>query len=324
LTAPLVTIGLTCFNAAETIGRALDSAMQQDWPNTEILVVDDASSDDSVSAIRARITGAPRARLVCHAENIGAGGARNTVLAEARGEFIAFFDDDDEAAPDRVSRQVACLEAHERRSGAHLVACYASGVRLYPNGYRVALPAIGSRDGAVPHGPDLAKYLLFFHRRPDWFYGSGTPTCSLLVRRSTLHAVGGFDVRLRRVQDGDLAIRLALQGGHFVGTREDLLIQHATGGNDKTPERMLEARLVLAEKYKDFLKDVGYYEYARRWPKIRHWHFKRQYIRFMAEAFGLFRRYPLAMTRHLLATGPKRVFHEMRMRRNPRQNNPGQ
>ncbi|TFH51036.1 MAG: glycosyltransferase, partial [Lysobacterales bacterium] len=235
----LVTIGITCFNAASTIERALQSAFRQDWPNIDILIVDDASSDGSTAIIDGLIANRREARLIRHATNTGPAGARNTILAEAKGEFIVFLDDDDEALPGRVAGQVLCLEAYEKRSGAGLVACYASGTRVYCNGYRLDLPAIGSLGQAVPKGSGMVDFLLLYRRRPDWCYGTGTPSCSILARRSTFAAVGGFDSEFRRVEDADFAIRLALKGGHFIGTPQRLFIQHSTAAPDKAPERNL-------------------------------------------------------------------------------------
>ena len=222
MSAPLVTIGITCFNAADTIVRAVESAMAQDWPNFEVVIVDDCSTDGSAAAVTAAITDEPRAKLVRHSRNLGPGAARNTILLEARGEFVAFFDDDDESLPARISDQVNTLTAHESLNDTGLIACYASGVRHYPKGYTMALPAIGSRGAQIPNGAGIADYLLTYRCRPDWFYGSGTPACSLLARRSTFAAIGGFDNELRRVEDADFAIRLALMGGRFVGTHQNL------------------------------------------------------------------------------------------------------
>ena len=98
----LVTIGITCFNAEETIKRAIRSALGQDWQNIEILVVDDCSTDSSVEIITKAITNDSRARLIKHVKNCGPAGARNTILDQACGEFIAFFDDDDESMPGRI------------------------------------------------------------------------------------------------------------------------------------------------------------------------------------------------------------------------------
>ncbi len=313
MTAPLVTIGITCFNAEDTIRRAVRSALSQDWPNFEVIVVDDASTDGSAAATQVEIGNSPAARLVRHPENRGPAGSRNSILARARGEFIAFMDDDDEALPGRIGAQVGALHTYEERTGAQLISCHASGRRVYANGYTLDLPAIGSRGVEMPNGSAVADYLLFHRRRPGWFYGGGTPTCSLLARRATFAAVGGFDQRLRRVEDADLAIRLALKGAHFIGTCEYLFVQYATDAPDKSPERNLDSERYLAEKYRRYLESVDRYEYAKRWPRLRYWHFKGDYRRFFTELAGLIVRYPLAAPSHLLSTGPRRLIHERRM-----------
>ena len=315
MTAPLVTVGITCFNAEDTIRRAVRSALSQDWPNLEVIVVDDASTDGSAEAARAEIGDSPLAHLVRHPENRGPAGSRNSVLARARGEFIAFLDDDDEAFPGRIGAQVEALDTYEKRTGAKLVSCHASGRRVYGNGYTLDLPAIGSRGAEAPNGNAVADYLLFHRRRSGWFYGGGVPTCSLMARRGVFAEVGGFDRRLRRVEDVDLAIRLALKGAHFIGTRERLFTQYATDARDKSPERNLDSERYLAEKHRRYLESIGRYEYAKRWPQLRYWHFKRDYRRFFMELAGLVVRHPLAVPSHLLSTGPRRLIHERRMNR---------
>jgi glycosyltransferase involved in cell wall biosynthesis len=314
LDVPLVTIGLTCFNAHDTIARAISSVLTQDWPNIEVLIVDDASTDGSLACAQAVMAGDPRFRIIRHPYNIGTGGARNTILSDAKGEFLAFFDDDDESMPSRISKQVATLIAYEQRTGARLVACYASGIRRYPNGHILSLPAIGSRGAEAPNGPGVSDYLLIYRRHTGWFYGSGTPACALLARRRTFTAAGGFDANLRRVEDADFAIRLAMLGGHFVGSAETLFVQYATSTGDKAPEKNLEAQLRLATKNEPYLRSIGRYYYARHWPKLRYWHFKRRYGRFLFELAGLYARHPVEVTAQLLSTGPQRLRHERRIR----------
>ena len=310
----LVTVGVTCFDARDTIMRALKSAAAQDWPAIEIVVVDDRSPDGSVEIIRDFIASDARARLIQHPENRGVGAARNTILAHARGEFVAFLDDDDESLPNRVSKQVKVLSEYEAITGSRLVACYAGGERRYHNGYRVDSPAIGMQ-GPVPRGPALAEYLLAFKRQPGWFYGAGTPACALLARLATFASIGGFDPNLRRLEDVDFAIRLALRGGHFVGTTERLYIRHMTGGAEKSAEADLAALSTLAKKHRAYLEGIGRYQYALRWPRLRYWHFKRRYGRFALEFLALLLRNPVMATSHILVTGPARLVHEHRMRK---------
>jgi glycosyltransferase involved in cell wall biosynthesis len=311
---PLATLGITCFNAESTIERALISALKQSWANTEVVVVDDLSSDRSVAAVERMIAGRSNARLVRHELNSGPAAARNTILAEAKGEFVAFFDDDDESLPERVTTQIRCVENYERRSGATLIACCASGLRRYPNGYNLPMAAVGSH-GEAPNGPEFADYLLYYRRRPGWFYGGAMPACSLLARRSVFRAVGGFDPNLRRVEDNDFAIRLALMGGHFVGTPEVLFVQHSTNAPDKRPEKNLEGEQAIVRKHRPYLESIGRYYYALHWHKLRYWHFKRRYAALFLEFAGIFIRHPIIATRHFFTTAPRRLIHEWRMSR---------
>jgi len=312
---PLVTIGVTCFNAEDTISRAIASALAQDWLNLEVLIVDDGSSDASVATVNEAILGESRARLLRHKHNIGPAGTRNTIIREARGEFIAFADDDDESLPGRISAQVNRIVTYETQTGASLVACYVSGERRYSNGYIKPLPAIGSVGSDAPNGPSLAGYILINVRNPKWFYGAGVPACALMARKQTFAAVNGFDETLRRVEDNDFAVRLAFRGGHFIGTAEKALIQHSTAAVDKSPEKNLEAEQKLVEKNAHYLQSIGRYYYARHWPKLRYCHFKRRYDLFALELLGLVSRDPVAVLGHLFQTGPSRLLHEWRMRR---------
>jgi glycosyltransferase involved in cell wall biosynthesis len=313
---PMVTVGLTSYRSGETIASAIASALAQDWPRLEVLIVDDASPDDSAQVIAAAIARDARARLVRRAVNGGPAAARNTLLAEASGEFIAFFDDDDTSRPDRVRIQLQRLLQHQRSNGTNLVACYASGSRRYANGYTLQVDAIGSRGPALV-GPAVADYLLFNGRRAGLFYGGGTPTCALMARVATLQALGGFDANLRRVEDVDLAVRLALAGGHFIGCPERLYEQTATRGSDKTPAVNLQAELQLVDKHAGYLRQRRRHAYARDWFRIRFLHFTRQRLRFAAALAFFLLRFPLAGTRHLLRSAPGRLRHEHSIARTP-------
>jgi glycosyltransferase involved in cell wall biosynthesis len=308
----LITIGITSFNAADTILRAVRSALRQDWPNTEIIIVDDCSSDGSAALVEAAIADTPRARLICHAVNRGPAAARNTIVASATGSAVAFFDDDDESLPERIRLQYDTLCKYEDANGVDLVACYASGLRRYSNGYELPLSAIGSQP-VVPKGEAVADYLLFNARREGVFYGSGTPTCALMARLSTFHAVGGFDDGLRRVEDADFAVRLALRGGHFIGCSQQLFLQYATVASDKTPHKNLE-ELRLIDKHADYLRRHHRYEYVRDWFHVRYYHFSGQRIKFLAALAGFLLHHPMDGLRHLLRSFPSRWAHERKMR----------
>lgn len=311
-----ITIAIACYNASATIERALASAQAQRWPETEIIVVDDASEDDSPHRVQTIVERDRRVRLLRHRTNRGPGATRQTLLDSATGRFIAFFDDDDESDPDRLSTQYTRQRDYAKATGVGQVLCYASGLRIYPNGYQVELHAIGSHP-IVPSGEAVADYLLFNRRVDGLFYGGGTPTCALFAEVNTLRAAGGFDPDQRRVEDAELAVRLARQGAHFVGCPERLFRQYATQAGDKSPDMNHAAELRLIEKNRDYLEARDRYAYARRWCQIRYRHFTGDRRGFALLLAGTAVRYPSTTVRHLLRSGWQRWRHERRMAASP-------
>lgn len=314
MTQDLITIAITCYNAQDTITRAIQSALAQDYPNTEIIIIDDASTDQSVAAIHAIIDHHPNVQLIKHDKNQGVAAARQTLLTHAKGDFIAFFDDDDQSLPSRLTVQHARITDYEQNTNTQIIACYASGRREYANGYHVDLNAIGSQN-PIPHGKDVAARLLFFGGDKNMFFGTGTPTCSLMARTQILRNAGGFDPNFRRVEDVDLAIRLALMGAHFIGCPQTLFVQHATSAPDKAPEKNRDAEIQLAHKHKSYLKSVHRYYYACNWPLLRYYHFTGQYGAMLWVLIKLTLRHPVKTLSHFLTTAPRRFFHERKMKK---------
>ncbi len=311
---PLIAVGITCFNAEDTIERAVRSALNQRWPNLEVVVVDDHSTDGSFDVLKKLARENSNLKIVRQDTNTGPAGARNMVLENALAEFVAFFDDDDESAPERVAIQYERIVAYEREVGQTLVACYASGRRTYPNGYSIEIEAIGSRT-EIPKGEEVAYYILFNGKKPGVFYGGGTPTCALAARMSVFDAVGRFDPEFRRVEDAEFAIRLARRGGHFIGCPEKLYTQHATSAADKSTTMNFEAEIKMIEKNRDYLERRNRYHYAKNWFRFRYHYFAGETGRMLVALVRAWIRHPNLVTRHFLASAPARLLHEIRMTR---------
>jgi glycosyltransferase involved in cell wall biosynthesis len=111
MTTPLVSVVIPCFNAERYVGETLESVLAQTWPNIEIIVVDDGSTDGSVEAARRYEKSGVR---LIEQGNAGAGAARNRAYAAAQGEFIQFLDADDLIDPEKISLQMARLQAAPR------------------------------------------------------------------------------------------------------------------------------------------------------------------------------------------------------------------
>lgn len=312
---PLITIGLTCYNAEDTIGRAIDGALAQDYPNFEIVVVDDGSQDRSIDVIKEKKMMSDRVRLVLHEQNKGFPSALNSIIENSSGEFIAIFDDDDESHPDRIKTQYQTISDYEAKTGIVLVACYASLIKKYPNNYVVDFQAIGSRPHQ-PVGEDIVKYHLYLDRDPDVFYGGGTPSCSLMARKSTFEKVGSYDVSLKRSEDCDFAVRLGLAGGHVIGTKEYVMTQHASAGVDKKPHIARDSELAFVKKYKYILDRYERYEYAQAWIYVRYYHFSGQKFKAAFQVFKMVWKYPVLTAKRFLKAAPRRLLHEWKMKRN--------
>jgi glycosyltransferase involved in cell wall biosynthesis len=259
---PLVTVGLTCFNAADTILRALESAQSQSWPNIEILVVDDCSSDESVARIQDLASRDDRIRLIRHRYNGGTAVARNTILHNASGEFIAFFDDDDVSDVNRILSQWWRIRDYEETHGTDKVFCYTNRSVIDEGGktlHRV-YPAIGRRE-TEPHGSVVADFLLWHYEDAATWWGH-LGSCTLMFKRGLIGIVGDFDERFRRCAEWDLAIRFGFENGHFIGVDEPLVTQYVTATADKSGTVPLKHMLLLRRKYKSYLKKRHVYTAA--------------------------------------------------------------
>ncbi len=116
---PLATIIMPNFNCGSYIESAIKSALAQTIDSLEVVIVDDASTDDSVARVRRVAERFPdQVRLFVQPVNQGSAAARNRALEESRGEWLAVLDSDDLMAPDRLERLIALAKAR----GADMVA----------------------------------------------------------------------------------------------------------------------------------------------------------------------------------------------------------
>ena len=177
---------LPTYNRPEFLKRAIRSVLNQTFGDFELIVVDDASAEDPRPVVDAFHD--DRVRLIRHLENRGNAAARNTAIAAARGRFLAFLDDDDEWAPDKLALQVPMLVESEPDEA--LVYC---ARRLLSDGRELGI------DAPAKEGWVLDELL-------PW----GLMSCpSVLLKREVIDRVGPFDERLSRGVDDDLWRRIA-------------------------------------------------------------------------------------------------------------------
>lgn len=113
---PVISVVIPAYNCADTLGRAVDSALCQDVP-VEVLVIDDCSQEDLIAVLE-KYRDRPEVRYYRNVQNLGASGSRNRGVSLAKGQYIAFLDGDDYWRPEKLRRQLAAME----RTGAVLCA----------------------------------------------------------------------------------------------------------------------------------------------------------------------------------------------------------
>lgn len=191
---PRVSVVVPAYNVAGCVQRALDSVLAQSWTDLELLVVDDGSTDGTREVL-ARCAD-PRLRVLSK-PNGGLSSARNHGIAHARGEYLAFLDADDYWLEAKLARQVGLMD---RRPD--LGFCSTSARVETPEGQTLRPWRCGPIEGAVLEA-------IFAHNSTVAGSGSG-----VLARRALFGRVGGFDERLRSLEDIDMWMRLAAVSGY--------------------------------------------------------------------------------------------------------------
>lgn len=203
-TVPRVSVVIPAYNRAGAVRASVESVLRQTLPDLEVVAVDDASDDGTAEALEAIAAEDPRLRVVRHEVNQGGSVARNTGIAHARADWVAFQDSDDEWLPAKLARQFAAVE----RLGPETIGAYCG---------MLILGSAEAEAGAAPsvayHPPPLAALPMEGNLALSLLLGGSLiSTQTLLARREALLDAGGFDPALRALQDWDCVLRLAKLG----------------------------------------------------------------------------------------------------------------
>ena len=186
--SPLVTIGIPCYNTARWIKAAVDSALAQTWPQKQVIVVDDGSTDGSRDILR----GYGDAIDVVFANHRGSNPARNEILRLAKGEWVQYLDADDFLLPEKIERQFA-----ETAGGADCDVIY-SPVWIDQNNER--------RASALDTSLDIYS---------QWIAWELPQTGGCLWRKATLEKLNGWNEEMPCCQEHELYLRALKAGMRF-------------------------------------------------------------------------------------------------------------
>lgn len=215
----LVSIVIPTYKRPDIIVRAVESALSQSYPNIEIIVVDDNDPSfperKSTEKVMEQYSNNPKVMYIQHERNKNGSAARNTGWKHAHGEYITYLDDDDELSPQKIEKQVDCLESLDDSWGA----CYTA--------YHIIRP-----DGSILRSANHIEGNVYVKALMRTMYvGSGS---NLLLRKSAVDSVGGYDERFKRNQDIEFMTRI-FERYKLAFVNQDLLLIHLDGNRPSRP-----------------------------------------------------------------------------------------
>lgn len=222
----MISVVIPAYNAAQCIGRAIDSVLSQSFSDYEIIVVDDGSTDDTAGAVSRY---GSRVNYI-YQDNAGDGPARNAGIAAAKGHWIAFLDADDEWLPEKLQQQTALLGRNP-----DLKWCSAN-----------RFEAVGERKTAAGNKAAITEALAGRDYFPNYFTAALKGRCpivttTIMVHREVFEQVGVFDSCWSRCADIDLWWRIAHSYPRIGYAPEPLAVRHLDAENPSMRQRRLEA-----------------------------------------------------------------------------------
>jgi GT2 family glycosyltransferase len=239
---PRISVVVCSYNGSRTIGECLDSLARLEYPDYEVIVVDDGSTDRTAPIARqydVRLT---------RSVNRGLSAARNSGLELATGEIVAYIDDDAHADPHWLT---------------HLAATFLTTDHVGVGGPNVPPPGDGEVAHAVAGAPGGPVHVLLSDREAEHL-----PGCNMAFRKSALEAIGGFDPRFRTAGDDvDVCWRLR-DRGWTLGFNAAALVWHHRRGSVKTYWRQQmgygRAEGLLERKWPERYNAAGHARWAGR------------------------------------------------------------
>jgi succinoglycan biosynthesis protein ExoO len=201
--APEISVVMANYNGSRYLAAAIASLQSQTIESWELLLVDDASQDDSVLIATEFATGDARIHVIRQTTNLGPAAARNRALKLARGKWIAVFDSDDVMLPNR-------LEALRDRAQNDKASIVADNLMVFAEDIATARPFLTNELGVTPHWITLAEFIdsnRLYSRTPDLGYLKPFIDMAILRNSGTT-----YDERLHIGEDYDFMARLLAHG----------------------------------------------------------------------------------------------------------------
>jgi glycosyltransferase involved in cell wall biosynthesis len=258
---------LITYNAEITVIDALSAIFLQNPPPSEVIVVDDNSSDKTVDLIHQFDSTNKILRLILNGANKGQSSNRNIAVMNARYPVIIFFDDDDISVPNRASLHLEMIS-----NGADL--SYVSSKKIYGMNYEVR--NINSSVTNVRIDTAAACNYIFLGDKIRDGFSFSIPACTLGIKKSVFSEIGGFDVTMRRLEDVDLFLRATEFNRSFSWSSSIGVLRRHTVGDDKGGALDSKFEIYLLERYRGYMLKK-FYRDAKFLAELRRIYFSRTF-----------------------------------------------
>jgi len=262
---------LCTYNSEETVLAALESILNQLVTPTEIVIIDDFSQDKTIELIQKAINNLPKIKFIKNEVNLGQAASRNKAAQIANSEILVFFDDDDVSQPERA-------QAHIQMYLDSADISFVSSTKKYANGYSVecknqnlSLKNLSAKDWVLKLTTGQAKPEL----KNLW-----VPCSTCAVNRTFFLATGCFDIAMRRLEDVEFFVRVAISKGSASWSSKNLVIRNASFAADKGGQIDTQFEKNLLTKHRNLLT-TRQYRNALSLSEVRSAFFSKQYVKFV-------------------------------------------
>ncbi len=264
----LVSIIIPNYNREVLVAETVQNMLDQDYPNKEILVIDDGSTDGSVAGLKKF----GDAIKVISQKNQGPGAARNNGLKVAKGKFIQFMDNDDLASKNKISSQMECL--HRNKADA----VYSPWGKFQIEASTITL------DGMVLQSQEIPSSAML----PAMLEGWSTVLQTFLFKRDFLDKIGPFKTDVSYLEDIDYLVRIILNNA-VMAFEDAPLVIYRNNSNDKLSATGADS-IKKSKAEAEFFN--SYISHLQRHVPLKFKHLKNRLVLKTAEIFYILQEHP--------------------------------